>query len=254
MGVDWTKILLAAGGAAGVAAALCYLLKEEPAAGTESRAQAAGVPPAAVSKSKVEDITKEQVHQILQEIIKSQDLMKTYMKDLTKELLSKKLDFEQTYKRVKEVQPADPLEQYGLSMMDFDTLLNNHQNDPQVREAIAKIMGAPSPSSVTSEKIQAITVQKIIEVHTFMLKELEKLVDEFSSKPNKDSYDLKTVTIAAQAIVGSKVEEQFKITSEDIESAVLMYHTMLATDQDFANINIKIQQTMGKLMGSSFQP
>mmetsp|Transcript_121303 Transcript_121303/g.220641 ORF Transcript_121303/g.220641 Transcript_121303/m.220641 type:complete len:255 (+) Transcript_121303:123-887(+) len=253
MGGDWTKILLAAGGAAGVAAALCYLLKEEP-EGPVSRAQSAGESTAAVSKSKVEDITREQVHQILQEIIKSQELMKTYMKDLTRELLSKKLDFEQTYKRVKEVQPADPLEQYGLSMMDFDQLLNNHQADPAVREAIAKIMGAPSPSNVASEKVQAITVQKIIEVHTFMLKELEKLVDEFSSKPNKDSYDLKTVTIAAQAIVGSKVEEEFKITSEDIESAVLMYHTMLATDQDFANINIKIQQTMGKLMGSSFPP
>lgn len=35
---------------------------------------------------------------------------------------------------------------------------------------------------------------------------------------------------------------------------VLMYHTMLATDQEFAAINIKIQHTMGKLMGTPFAP
>lgn len=251
--MDWKKILLAAGGAAGAATVLCYLLKEESSAKqTVVEPTSRSLSAEAGAKSKVEEITKDQVQQILQEIIKSQDLMKGYMKDLTRELLSKKLDFEQTYKRVREVQPADPLEKYGLSMMDFDQLLDKHQGDPAVREAIAKIMGAPHPSSVASDKVQAITVQKIIEVHTFMLKELENLVEEFTGKPNKDSYDLKTVTIAAQAIVGSRVEEKFKITSEDIESAVLMNHSMLATDQEFANINIKIQQTMGKLMGSSF--
>merc|ERR1712039_1046157 len=120
------------------------------------------------------------------------------MKDLTKELCSKSLSFEQTYARVKEVQPNDPLEKYGLSMMEFDQLLDKHQSDPNVRESIAKIMGAPSPGAATNEKVQGITVSTIIDVHKFMLEELDKIVTHFQNSPNKDSYDTKTVTIAAQ--------------------------------------------------------
>merc|ERR1719356_1097050 len=120
------------------------------------------------------------------------------MKELTVELLSKSLTFEQTYERVKEFQPPDPLEAYGLSMMEFDQLLDKHQGDKEVREAIAKIMGAPSLSSNSTEKVQAITVKQIIEVHTFMLKELDKLVEYFHSLPDKESFDCKTVTIASQ--------------------------------------------------------
>merc|ERR1712226_1845827 len=139
------------------------------------------------------------------------------MKDLTKELLSKVLTFEETYQRVKKLQPSDPLEKYGLSMMDFDQLLDKHQSDPTVREAIAKIMGAPNPQSVTSERVQAINVKKILDVHRLMLEELESFVKHFQELQNKEQYDMKTVTIVAQAIIGSKVEQKFGITSEDIE-------------------------------------
>merc|ERR1711920_665352 len=203
-------------------------------------------------KQRVDEISKEQVQQILQEIIRSQGQMKHYMKDLTKELCSKSLSFEQTYQRVKEVQPEDPLEKYGLSMMEFDQLLDKHQSDPLVKEAIAKIMGAPMPGSTTPDRVQSITVKKIIDVHKFMLEELEKLVQNFQALPNKEQYDMKTVTIAAQACVGSKVEATFGITSEDIENAVLFHHTMLATDQEFASINMQIQHTTGRPMGTPF--
>lgn len=249
--MDWKKLVLAAGGTAGVLALLYYLLKEENDAGKRLSVESDEKKKVGIA---VEEITKEQVQQILQEIIKSQEQMKVYMKELTQELLKDSLTFEQTYQKVREVQPIDPLEKYGLSMMDFDQLLDKHQSDPSVREAIAKIMGAPNPSSCASEKVQAITVKKIIDVHNFMLEELDKLVRDVQALQNKETYDMKTVTIAAQAIVGAKIESKFAITSEDIESAVLMYHTMLATDQEFAAINIKIQHTMGKLMGTPFAP
>mmetsp|Transcript_54905 Transcript_54905/g.101604 ORF Transcript_54905/g.101604 Transcript_54905/m.101604 type:complete len:140 (+) Transcript_54905:414-833(+) len=135
-------------------------------------------------------------------------------------------------------------------MMDFDQLLDQHQADPSVRDRIAKIMGAPAPGSEVSEKVNKITPKKIIDIHKFMLEKLEELVQHFSSIAGKDAFDMKTVTIAAQAMVGAKVEQKFDITSEDIECAVLTNHATLAGDQDFANINIQIQHTMGKLMGS----
>lgn len=245
--MEWKKLLLAAGGAAGVAAVLYCLLKEEPQSTSllqepDEKKKDRGV--------SLDEITKEQVQQILQEIIKSQEQMKGYMKKLTQELLDNSLDFEQTYKRVKEVQPEDPLEKHGLSMTDFDQLLEKHQNDPSVREAIAKIMGAPSPSSAPSDKVQSITVDKIKEVHLFMLRQLEKLNDQFQALPNRKDYDMKTVTIAAQAIMGSKIEQTYKITSEDIESAVLLHHTELANDMEFSQTNINITTTMAKLMGT----
>jgi len=246
---DWKKLLIAAGSAAGVCAVLYYVLREEKRASAKVGGDDNNDKKARGVKASVDEISKEQVLQILQEIIKSQEIMKGYMKDLTKELRSKTLTFEQTYTRVKDVQPKDPLEKYGLSMMDFDQLLDKHQRDPPVREAIAKIMGVPSPGTATNEKVQAITVRQIIDVHTFMLAELENVVKYFQNIQNKTSYDMKTVTIAAQALVGSKVEDKFNITSEDIESAVLIHHTMLATDQEFAKININIQHAMGKLLG-----
>lgn len=107
---------------------------------------------------------------------------------------------------------------------------------------------------MTSEKVMAISVRDIIDVHNFMLEELEKLMKHFKGLRDQSSYQMKTVTIAAQALVGAKVEERFSVTPEDIENAVLMHHTQLATDQEFANINIKIQTAMGKFMGSSFVP
>lgn len=248
---NWQKLLLAAASAAGAAAVLCYLMKEEPKK-KDSKAQESKDAPSG-GKMKVEDFTKEAVQKILKEIIESQELMKGYMKDLTKELRSKNMTFDETYDRVRKVQPTDPLEKHQLTMMEFDQLLDKYQSDPAVREAIAKIMGTPNASSVASEKVQGINVKTIIEVHTFMLKELEELVVKYKGMQQKKDLDMKTVTIVAQAIVGSKIQDKFDITSEDIESAVLMYHTMLATDQEFANINLKIQHTMSKLMGTPSQ-
>eukprot|EP00927_Polykrikos_kofoidii_P001801 TRINITY_DN106_c0_g1_i3.p1 TRINITY_DN106_c0_g1~~TRINITY_DN106_c0_g1_i3.p1 ORF type:complete len:248 (+),score=61.01 TRINITY_DN106_c0_g1_i3:81-824(+) len=245
--MDWKKALLLAGGAAGACAVLYYLLEADADSSAHIVVDRQVIDPK--KDTKVDGISKEQVQQILQEIIQSQAIMKLYMKNFTKELLSTKLSFEEAYKRVKEVQPSDPLEKHGLSMMDFDQLLDKHQNDPSVSAALSDIVGAPVPSSSYNKSI---TVKEILSIHHFMLEELEKLVSYIEGMQDRSSYDMKTMTITAQAIVGSKVEAKFHITSEEIETAVLNHHTVLAVDQDFSNVNVKIQKTMGKLMGADF--
>lgn len=242
--------MLAGLGAASVAAVLYFLMKDDSKGKKKSSVLDGKDSSAAAGKSRVEDISKETVQLILKEIIESQEKMKVYMKDLTKELRSTSLSFEQTYQKVREVQPNDPLEKHNLSMMEFDQLLDKFQGDPTVREAIAKIMGAPSPSTASSEKVKDITVKDIIKVHRFMLEELKKLVETYQGMQQNTELDMKTVTIVAQAIVGANMEKKFNITSEDVESAVLHHHTMLSTDQEFATINAEIQNTMAKLMGS----
>lgn len=242
----WKKALVVAAGAAGVIGVVYYLLREEP--------EAKYVPPDGSDrkdkdkKVRVDDVTKEQVQQILGEIVEQQEKMKMHMKKLTKELREKKMQFEETYTRVREVQPQDPLEKYGLSMQDFDQLLNKYHNDPQVRDGIQRIMGLPDTSGANQGNVVA--AKRVIEVHAFMLEELEKLVQHFASIKDKNSYDLKTVTLAAQAVVGAKVEEKFNLTSEDIERAVIKHHHHLATDQEFAHVNMKMQAAMTQLMGA----
>jgi len=253
---DSQKMLLAGLGAAGVAAVVYCLTKDDSRSKKASAVQGASGGAAAGSKSKskqVEGMSKETVSTILHEIIDSQEKMKTYMKTLTKELKAKQMDFRQTYDRVREMQPSDPLEKYGLSTMEFDQLLDKYQSDPMVREAIAKIMGAPPPGNTQSAKVQAITVPTIVSVHKFMLEALESLVKTYQDLQKTGDLETKTVTIVAQAMVGAKMEEKYGIASEDLESAVLVHHTMLATDQEFATINLQIQHTMGKLMGIPFQ-
>ncbi|KAF4651000.1 hypothetical protein FOL46_000601 [Perkinsus olseni] len=134
-------------------------------------------------------------------------------------------------------------------MMEFDQLLDREQNDPQIRECIVEIMGGKIPEG-GAQPTKQLSVKQIISIHEFMLQQLDRIVTEFSAMPEsvRVNFDMKTVTIAAQAIVGSAVENKFSVSSEDIESAVMLNHAQLSVSQQFANINIKMQETMTKLM------
>jgi hypothetical protein len=240
--MEWKKLLALAGGAAGVAAVLYYLLREEP----ERRGAVEDDKKKAFS---ADQVTKEQVLQILGEIVESQEKMRTHMKALTRDIIEKNMDFDKTYDDVRAVQPDDPLERIGLSMTDFDSVLSKYQADPQVREGITRIMGISDPGAAGSGAVKDVNDQRVIEVHAFMLKELEGLVSHFTSIKGQRSYDMKIVTLALQAMVGAKVETRFGLTSDDIESAVIKNHSKLATNQEFANINVNMQQTIANLMG-----
>lgn len=249
----WLKVLIAAGGTAAAAAVVYFLMKD----GNKKTGEAGGtrsVGDIGLTKPKAEEITKAQVQEILKEIIKSQDRMKVYLKELTQELMTRPMPFEEVYDRVHQVQPEDPLERIGLSMTDFDMLLDKHQTDPVIREAIGRIMSVPQVTGSASDRVQAISVRQVLEIHAFLLAELQVLVKEYAERAGGgNTFDMKSVTIAAQAIVASKIEEKYGFTSEDLENAVYTYHSKLATDQEFAQLNVKIQEAMGQLMGTPMQ-
>jgi len=173
------------------------------------------------------------------------------MKELTNELRAQNLSFEDTYERVRRVQPEDPLERHNVSMQDFDLILERFQHDSAVREAVTQIMGAPAASTSISAKVQQVPKDTLLRIHEYMLTELKKLVEYFDTL-DKKNYEMKTVTIAAQAVVGAKVEEEFGLTSDDIESAVLLHHHVLTADAEFARINTQMQLAMSHLMGQHF--
>lgn len=129
-------MLWAAIGASGAAVALYCLLKDDT--GDNSTASAS-------SSKKVDGVSKKVLLQILAEIMESQGQMKRYTKELSKELREKPLTFEETYAKVKEVELTlpDPLEKYSMTMLEFDAVLANFEDDPDIKSAMQKVMGAP---------------------------------------------------------------------------------------------------------------
>jgi hypothetical protein len=183
---------------------------------------------------------------LLNEIVASQSDMSNLMKEITDFVLKENLTFEQVYQRVKARQPRDPLEKRGLSIQDFDAMLDTHQNDDEVKKVITEIMTAGSVKPGASTPVP---IADIIQVHEFMCKELQQIVDEYKKLDNKDSYEKKTLTIAAQAIVASRVQKTYNYTSEQIEACVLANHEKLSQDAKFTSLSIQMQQTMGQLIG-----
>lgn len=200
--------------------------------------------------SSIAHISGEKVLGILEEIINSQEQMKLCQKLLTITLSTQDLTFEETYATVRDSQPTDPLEQHGLSMTEFDQLLKRYHDEPGVREAVAKVRGVPALGSLASDKkVQCIDVETIIKVHLFMVERLESLVQQLRDRKCKeDDYDTKIVCIVMQAIVGAKMQEQFGISSEDIESAVMIHRAELNTHTEFGNVNARIGKIMSGVL------
>eukprot|EP00931_Biecheleriopsis_adriatica_P087692 TRINITY_DN62121_c0_g1_i1.p1 TRINITY_DN62121_c0_g1~~TRINITY_DN62121_c0_g1_i1.p1 ORF type:complete len:251 (-),score=64.29 TRINITY_DN62121_c0_g1_i1:62-814(-) len=247
--MEWKKLLLLAGGSAATGAVIWYLLKEKSSG--EQKAKSKG--DKAVKPKKPQDVTCEETLQLLQEVLQAQAKMKKETKSLTQELCQTPMSFDATYDRVKQVQPEDPLERHGMSMTDFDKCLENHQSDPNVRDLIAKIMGAPDVGSFSSDKVQSVDVSKLLEIHEFMLQELQQIQEALQKNPRRDFFDQKTLTITAQVIIGWKTEVKFGVNTDEVESAVMQKHLHLSTDQKFQELNFKIQHIMSEMMGTVFK-
>ncbi|CAI9149185.1 unnamed protein product [Rangifer tarandus platyrhynchus] len=258
MQLTWRQLLLIAGGTAATAACLYYLLREDGADSKEAEGE--------TKKLNAKDASKEQVVTILRSILKTQEKTKALMKDFIQDMVEEDLPdgaeiiesdaegddvrtlrFEEAYERVAAKNLEDPLEQYGLTMPDFDGLLDKYQHDPQIKDLIMRIMSS-SASLEPSVQAQHLSKAKIIEVHEFMRQELQKLVEHVQRSSNRAKFDVKNVTLTAQAYVGARVQKRFGLTSEEVESAVFFNHKELAVDADFVRINMGIQAIMNQLI------
>jgi len=233
---DSKQLMLLAGGAAIVGVLL--LSNKSKKAG--STAKAVG------GQADVDLKSKEGVLQVLQEMTTSQAQSRKQMKELATEVQAKSMSLSQTCKRCTEMKVADPLDKYNLSMVEFNTMLSQHEDDPAVQQAITTLMGSPPGGVAATEASQSLNSKKLIEIHNFMLAQFESL----AAVSDKGSRDAKTVTFAAQALVTGKTEAAFKLASEDIESAVLAQQGELSTSPEFCDTNLKLQQAMSKLMGN----
>ena len=196
-------------------------------------------------------ITVEQLLSIMDKIIDSQNVMKGVMKRISDEIASSEMSFTQAYERVRELQPNDPMEQTGLSMNEFDQLLDKYQEDPRILDSIARIMG-PSEEDMALDDGKVLSVKELIDIHQYMLDQLRSITEEVKTGSNKSLgsvFDPRTLTVTAQVLVGAKVEKEFKVGSPAVERSVMEHQAQLATDHKFATINMMMQQTMTELMG-----
>lgn len=248
MGVDWQKVLLAAGASVGVGAALWYLLRDDP----EGEAQL--LKEAVRSSNATSDSPPKQhdLKEVLQEMVSAQEKMKASMKALAKDMAASILPFPELYERVEKSQPQDPLEKRGLSMQDLESMLMAN-TDPAVMGLMAKVMGAGDPAEMAepSEQAKAITVEKITEIHVYMLEQLTKFFEDFKAVDNKGKYDMKTVVVSSQAFLDSKVMAKFQIAPEDIEGAIMRNREKLGKDRAFVETHQNIQATMEAFISSA---
>jgi len=246
--MDWQKLLLAAGGAAGVAAVLYYLLKDGP------EGEKALTEETLEKRTAGGALSKEEVLEVLKEIAGMQQAMRESMKKVTQEMAGRDLSFDQIYERVSDAQPTDPLERRGLSPEDLDRILQSSGNDPEVMHAVSKLMGPPEQEdgalSITA-RAKEVTADLIVDIHVFMLEELKKFVREFAGVQDHAKYDLKTVGVVSQAVLDSKVGQKYGLASEDMEGAVMLNKDELMKDMKFMQTHMEMQQVMQGFLGAA---
>ena len=242
-----SKVTIAVSLAAASAGIAYYLFRKEDTVeiievGVEETA------PRMIVKLDAKKVTVEQLVSVMEGIVTSQNEMKSVMKKITDEIKSSNLSFGETFERVLALQPNDPMEETGLSMNEFDELLDKYQEDPRILDGIAKIMG-PSEEEMLADNGKILSVAELIDVHRYMLEQLQEIAT--TVKGRKEFEDARTLTVTAQVLVGAKVEDKFQIGSSAVERSVMTHQAQLAADHQFATINMMMQQTMTELMGEN---
>jgi hypothetical protein len=244
---SWQKLLLAAGGAAGVAALLYYLLNGE---GEENEAETEG----SISHSK--EMSKQELLVILKELVTTQREAMENMSSISKKMVEdtdgSATDFDKVYQMVQV--PEDPLRSRGLGMEDLEPLIQRHEADMEVRSALQQVMtGGAEAGGVDVAKIKSINVDKLVEINKHQVEELEAFAKDFSTTKDKSKYDVHRLLLAINAMLNCKVMQKFGLEEKDIQAATMAHQVELQKSMAFRNSLEKQQSLMESIM-VSFMP
>jgi len=253
---SWQKLLVAAGAAAGAGALLCVLLKDDDEATLAAIAKGGAAPSASADAGGqlASGLTKAQFLEVLNEIVETKTKRGNRLKDVSKKFAAENegsddVDFDKIYALVSE--PAnelteDPLEKRGLTPEVIDQGIQRWgDEDPEVQRLLMKMM-QPEVSSDVMPKDIALDV--LVKLHEFMADEVEAFLKTYEALPDKSKYDGRTVMMAFQVSLDSKVLKQFKIESEDVQAAIMAKQNELQDKPEFIKVFQKFQENMGKLM------
>lgn len=248
--LNWVKALSIAGGAVTVAAISYLLLRDDDSSRSKTEEESKDKNKSGNKQKKDETkIDKENLLQLLNEMHKLQVDTKNMIKDLTEVAKKNNYDIMSVYNAALSYETEDPLTKYQMQMPEFDEVVENYQHDPEVKEALKKLMNPPEAYYPPMSSGNVLSVQKIIEIHNYMLKELKLVQPELEKIPNKNELEPKILALVIQSIISGKVEEKFNITSQEVEMSIGKQQYNLTVDVDFAKINMQMQSIMNKMMG-----
>ncbi|SBT76946.1 conserved Plasmodium protein, unknown function [Plasmodium ovale] len=145
--MNWKKALSFAGGAAAVVALTYMLMKDEDNYDDKEDENDEKKKKDKLCKDsnktiKGETMTREDLLQLLNEMLKLQTDMKNIVKHLIVVAKNSNYDFMAVYNVAKTYNTIDPLGKYQIEMPEFDKVVESYHFDPEVKDAVSKLMSS----------------------------------------------------------------------------------------------------------------
>lgn len=164
----------------------------------------------------------------------------------------KTLSFVDGHKKIQDLGlPREPLESVGLSESTFQQLLQQYEEDEEVMACAQKLLHPVGKGDV--ERARRITMDKILEIHQFMVAEMQKVLQEFLQLPmeSRRSFTGKGCETTAELLVSIAVEQRLEVRCEDVEQAVVMYEEQLQSHPEFSRCTEQLANMMQCLIGAA---
>lgn len=187
-----------------------------------------------------ERITRAQVIGILKEIHESQRRNREGLHKITHKLAEGDMSLKRACDLVSAMPDDDPLKSHGISVEDFDMILERFQQDKEVNTLVDKLLEAP-----TSRDIEPVPFDLLLEMHKFMLSELQQISDETEGSP---AYSHKVISLAVQAAVTARAEAKFKIPNERVEASTAHHFDAMNSHHEFSEVIMQIQVIISRIV------
>lgn len=198
--------------------------------------------------------SREDVLELLNDVLTVQKQLSTLMDSTVEEIVNENLDLPKVYQRIYTSQPEDPLDSHGLSIADFDALLDRFSVDDEVHAMVVAVIKGPEPASDNADERQTdVQPDRIIEINAAMKERLRSAAAELKESRSKLSmpFNSRAASLTVQAIVGAYVRKEFNVTADDVERAMVLFQYELSQRPDFMKINDEIQEMMQQIMNIS---
>mmetsp|Transcript_38104 Transcript_38104/g.89264 ORF Transcript_38104/g.89264 Transcript_38104/m.89264 type:complete len:496 (+) Transcript_38104:119-1606(+) len=205
-------------------------------------------------------LTRQQILHLLTQTARVQGIIQQEISALARKLVNgksdkkkkpKQLSFLDAYKKMLELNlPQDPLEEYGLTEASFQKLLSQYEDDAEVMQN-AQLLLHPAGKGDPA-RARELSLEKIIEIHQFMVMEMQKVINEFREvdREVRRTFTGKGCETTAELLVSMAVEQRMSVRCEDVEQAVILYEEQLQANPDFARATDQLADMMHQLIGS----
>mmetsp|Transcript_10863 Transcript_10863/g.28095 ORF Transcript_10863/g.28095 Transcript_10863/m.28095 type:complete len:547 (+) Transcript_10863:89-1729(+) len=204
-------------------------------------------------------LTRQEILDILSETVRVQGIVQQEVsvlaRKIAKESKKKKkgrLTFLDGHKKILELNlPKEPLEERGLTESAFQKILNQYEEDDEVMTCAQQLLHPAGKGD--PERAAGITMDRIVEIHKFMVTEMQKVLQEFLelSQDVRRTFTGKGCETTAELLVSIAVEQVLSVRCEDVEQAVIRYEEPLQSHPEFTRYTEQLANMMSHLIGAT---